>query len=110
MSAPTPPVRFKLTSDDDEFPLAEGDNVIGRGPDADVRVDDPEVSRRHATIKVEGDVAILQDLGSKNGTFLRGERVVEPARLANADEIRIGISVATFRFVAIDDRTKTEKV
>ncbi len=109
VSTPTLPARFKLTSDDNEFPLAVGENVIGRGPDATVRIDDPEVSRRHATIKVEGDVAILHDLGSKNGTFLRGERVVEPARLANADEIRIGISVATFRFIAIDDRTKTEK-
>jgi DNA-binding winged helix-turn-helix (wHTH) protein len=107
--APAPPPRFKLASDDDEFPLGEGENLIGRGPDAKVRVDDPEVSRRHATITVEGDVAILQDLGSKNGTFLRGERVVEPARLANADEIRIGINVATFRFVAIDDPTKTEQ-
>jgi DNA-binding winged helix-turn-helix (wHTH) protein len=109
VSASVPPPRFKLTSDDADFPLAEGENLIGRGPEATVRIDDPEVSRRHATISVENAVATLHDLGSKNGTFVRGERVVEPARLANADEIRIGINVATFRFVAIDDPTKTEQ-
>ncbi len=109
VSTPAPSLRFRLTSDDNEFPLAEGENAIGRGPDATVRIDDPEVSRRHATITIDGDAATLQDMGSKNGTFLRGERVVEPARLANADEIRIGVNVATFRFVAIDDPTKTEQ-
>ncbi len=110
VSAPAPLPRFKITSDDAEFPLAEGVNLIGRGPDATVRIDDPEVSRRHASITVEDDGVTLHDLGSKNGTFLRGERVAEPARLANADEIRIGVNVATFRFVAIDDRTKTKQV
>jgi DNA-binding winged helix-turn-helix (wHTH) protein len=109
VSDPAQPPRFKLTSDDAEFPLSEGENLIGRGPEATVRIDDPEVSRRHATISVEDAVATLRDLGSKNGTFVRGERAVEPTRLANADEIRIGINVATFRFVAIDDPTKTEQ-
>jgi DNA-binding winged helix-turn-helix (wHTH) protein len=101
--------RFKLESEDGEHPLVEGENLIGRGPEAAIRIDDSEVSRRHARIVVEGGNATIEDLGSKNGTFLRGNRLRQPARLADADEIWIGLEVARFRFKVCDDRTRTEK-
>jgi DNA-binding winged helix-turn-helix (wHTH) protein len=106
---PADPPLFKLESDEGEIPLADGDNLIGRAPDAPIRIDNSEVSRRHALIVVEGSTATLEDLGSKNGTFLRGKRLEAPAKLANADEIRIGLDLARFRFVVHDDRTRTEQ-
>jgi hypothetical protein len=100
---------FKLESDQGEILLVEGENLIGRAPDASIRIDNSEVSRRHTLITVEGNTATLEDLNSKNGTFLRGRRLDAPATLADADEIRIGLDLARFRFVVHDDRTRTEQ-
>jgi pSer/pThr/pTyr-binding forkhead associated (FHA) protein len=61
-------------------------------------------------ITVDGSVATIEDLGSKNGTFLRGRRLEAPTRLADADEIQIGVNVARFRVVVADERTATEKL
>jgi len=95
-------LRFKLEAPEGEIPLADGENLIGRDPEATIRIDIGGVSRRHAKIVVEGGSATLEDLGSKNGTYLRGRRVQKPTRLAHGDEIRIGHKVARFRFVIED--------
>lgn len=95
-------LRFKLEAPDGEIPLADGENLIGRDPEAAIRIDIGGVSRRHARITVEGVDVTLEDLGSKNGTYLRGRRVQKPTRLAHGDEIRIGHKVARFRFVIED--------
>ncbi len=95
-------LRFKLEAPDGEILLAEGENLIGRDPEATIRIDIGGVSRRHARITVDGADVILEDLGSKNGTYLRGRRVQKPTRLAHGDEIRIGRKVARFQFV-VDD-------
>ena len=58
------------------IPLVEGENVLGRDEQATVRIDAPGVSRRHALIRVEGTGAMIEDLGSKNGTFLGRQAVV----------------------------------
>jgi DNA-binding winged helix-turn-helix (wHTH) protein len=103
--------RFALVGEaDNPIELAEGESVIGRALDAAIHIDSSEVSRRHARIVVEGEVATIEDLGSKNGTYLRGRRIAAPARLENADEITIGVNVARFRFVAADAPTRTEDV
>jgi DNA-binding winged helix-turn-helix (wHTH) protein len=57
------------------FPLASGENLVGRDAQARVRLDDPAVSRRHARIVVQGGSARLADMGSKNGTFCEGQRL-----------------------------------
>ena len=95
-------LRFKLEAPDGEIPLAEGENLIGRDPEATIRIDIGGVSRRHARITVDGADVTLEDLGSKNGTYLRGRRVQKPTRLAHGDEIRIGHKVARFWFVIED--------
>jgi DNA-binding winged helix-turn-helix (wHTH) protein len=94
--------RFKLAAHDGETSLTEGENLIGRDRAASIRIDVPGVSRRHALIIIDGDTATLEDLGSKNGTFLAGRKLARPTRLAHGDEIRIGHSVARFTFV-VDD-------
>ncbi|MBD3366652.1 MAG: SpoIIE family protein phosphatase [Candidatus Eisenbacteria bacterium] len=61
-----------------ELPLREGDQVVGRGSDVDLRIDHPNVSRRHASVTVDGNVVTVTDLGSRNGTRVNGERITGP--------------------------------
>lgn len=86
--------------------LLEGINLIGRSPDATIRCDAAGVSRQHARIVVSSEGAVLEDLGSKNGTYLRRERVTS-ARLSDGDEIRIGNASLTFRIESPLDPTNT---
>ena len=86
-----------LIKDGRRVPLRPGENVLGREPDEGIQLDSPTVSRRHARIVVASGTATLEDLDSKNGTFLRGERVSTPVPLANGDEIRAGSVVLRFR-------------
>jgi len=81
---------FRLVWADREYSLEEGENVLGRDEDCFVWIDVHSVSRRHARIVVRGSSAILEDLHSKNGTFLAGRRVEGPVPLEDRDEIRIG--------------------
>lgn len=76
-----------------EIPLREGENIIGRE-----LVGTPDVSRRHARITVEGTTAVVEDLGSKNGTFMNGERIESPITVANYQEIVFGRTRAIVRF------------
>lgn len=99
---------FKLLTDKGSLSLAQGSTVIGRTDDADISIDKTEVSRCHAMITVQGTTAIIEDLGSKNGTFVNGHQVAGPTPLSNGDEIWIGRSVARMRFVIEGEPTKTE--
>lgn len=80
-----------------EIGLADGENVIGRDEECAVRIDSPRVSRRHACIRVRGSGAAIEDLGSKNGTFLRGRKLAGSVALEEGDEIGIGGARFTFR-------------
>ncbi len=79
-----------------EYPLGDS-NVVGRSTTANVRLADREVSRKHSQIDLEGDRFILRDLGSSNGTFLNGQRISGPTKLADGDEVVIGTSRMEFR-------------
>lgn len=73
------------------YPLREGANVIGRGQDAQFRLPDTGVSRRHLEIRWDGQTAMLQDLNSTNGTTVNNSPVQE-WQLADGDVIRVGHS------------------
>lgn len=88
---------FRLIWGDREIALHRGENVIGRDDGVILWIDDNSVSRRHARIVIDGEEAVLQDLGSKNGTLLRGERVESPVRLVDEDLITIGPASISFR-------------
>jgi len=88
------------------LPLLEGLNVIGRAADAAIQIDSPGISRYHARIVVAGAGATLEDLGSKNGTYVNGRKVTSH-RLAEGDEIRLGASVVTFRLGSPTAPTET---
>jgi DNA-binding winged helix-turn-helix (wHTH) protein len=89
--------RHRLYGDGREIAVAEGELVLGRGNDVDVLIDAASVSRRHARIRVRDGRATLEDLRSKNGTFVRGERLFGPYDLRDGDEIRLGYVPFTFR-------------
>ena len=55
-----------------------------------IRLDSPKVSRNHARIVVNGNEVVIEDLSSKNGTFVRGSRIEAPTTLAPGDEIQVG--------------------
>ena len=90
-----------------EIALHEGDNIIGRDPAATVRLDRPSVSRRHARIVVSSKGAVVEDLGSKNGTLLRKDRITSAVRLADLDELQVGSVRLTMRILSGDVATQT---
>ena len=79
------------------FQLREGSNVIGRGQDAQFRLPDTGVSRRHVEIRWDGSTAMLTDLNSTNGPTVNDVQV-NSWELADGDRIRIGHSDITVRF------------
>jgi DNA-binding winged helix-turn-helix (wHTH) protein len=79
------------------MPLNVGENIIGRDEEVAVRVDAPGISRRHARIVVTDSQATLEDLGSKNGTYLHEHRLEAPAPLVDGDTFRLGRQLLVFR-------------
>jgi DNA-binding winged helix-turn-helix (wHTH) protein len=93
---------------DCEFRLADGDHLVGREPGVSIRLDSPKVSRHHARVTVSGREVSIEDLDSKNGTFVRGVRIEAPTRLSPADDIQIGPIKLIFRVVEGLGATETE--
>ena len=89
------------------LPLVEGDNVLGRDEDTGVRIDAPGISRRHALLRVRGGEATLEDLGSKNGTYLQGSRLAGPATLRDGDLFVLGDVALVFRSSPLAGTTVT---
>jgi|EndMetStandDraft_9_1072997.scaffolds.fasta_scaffold05549_3 DNA-binding winged helix-turn-helix (wHTH) protein len=101
------PAAFCVVVDGRPRPLHRGENVLGRAIEAEVWIDSDSVSRRHAIIRVADGTATLEDLDSKNGTWLHGERLREPASLSDGDEIRVGSVILVFRSSPADTATRT---
>jgi DNA-binding winged helix-turn-helix (wHTH) protein len=79
------------------LPLVEGENVMGRDEDVTLRIDAPGISRRHALIRVLEAESTLEDLGSKNGTYLRSRRLDGPVPLQDGDVFVLGEVTLVFR-------------
>ena len=100
---------YRLVLEDREVVLRPGENVLGRVEDGVVWLESPSVSRRHARILVEEGEVILEDLASKNGTFVRGERISVPTRLSDGDVFRLGRVSLKLRAGPADRSTRTEQ-
>jgi DNA-binding winged helix-turn-helix (wHTH) protein len=91
-----------------EFRLADGNHIVGREPGVSIRLDSPKVSRNHARVTASGREVSVEDLGSKNGTFVRGVRIQEPTCLRPGDDIQIGPIKLILRIVEWLSATETE--
>ncbi len=91
------------------IPLEREEIIVGRALEADVRINDSKIARRHAQITITADAAtdqvnyILSDLVSRSGTFLNGEKISE-AVLQNGDKIKIGGHILRFELLDEIDR------
>jgi DNA-binding winged helix-turn-helix (wHTH) protein len=101
-------INYLLVSPSRQITLAPGENLVGRDPQAAVWLDSPGISRHHARMTIEGDRVTVEDLGSKNGTYVRGDPVTEPTALADGDEIRFGSLPLTFRVWSSSGSTVSE--
>jgi DNA-binding winged helix-turn-helix (wHTH) protein len=100
---------YRLAWDGGRATFAEGDHVLGRDPELEVCLDSSSVSRRHARIRVADGEAILEDLGSKNGTFVNGHRAAAAVRLSDRDEIGVGSFRLKFRILSPQPSTETRE-
>ncbi|MGA7990267.1 MAG: FHA domain-containing protein [Thermoanaerobaculia bacterium] len=104
--APGPPATaVALVRDGRAIPLGPGETVIGRDPFATVFVDDTTVSRRHARVMVRGGEAVLEDLGSKNGTSVNGKALGGKCALRHGDAVLLGSVLFTVRSAAGETAT-----
>jgi pSer/pThr/pTyr-binding forkhead associated (FHA) protein len=83
--------------------------VLGRTRQAAVWIESTSVSRRHARIVISGSRATLEDLESKNGTYVGGRRISRPVELNDGDVLRVGKVGMTFRMLRPELSTATEK-
>jgi DNA-binding winged helix-turn-helix (wHTH) protein len=92
------------------IPLVEGENVLGRDEGVTVRIDAPGVSRRHACIRVQGETATIEDLGSKNGTYVGDvpTAITGPTPLSDDARFRLGRVLLVFRSSPESGSTLTE--
>jgi len=90
-----------------EMALIPGENIIGREGDGVILVKSSTVSRRHARIVLDGNGGVVEDLGSKNGTYVNDRRIDAPTPIADGDQIRIGSLLFTFRLSQSSTTTET---
>jgi FHA domain len=88
--------RFRLRFLLQEIDLPVGDTLIGRSGNCQVTLDDPLVSREHAKIHIQENLATVEDLGSRNGVQVQGQVIRGKTPLANGDRIRIGTQELVF--------------
>jgi len=98
-------VVFRESGERRDFALSEGKTMIGRQDDCDIRIPLSEVSRHHAAVTVKGDVAMLNDLGSANGTYVNNRRE-KAAELQPGDHVIVGPVIFT---VCIDGQPREIK-
>jgi DNA-binding winged helix-turn-helix (wHTH) protein len=87
--------------------LADGTYVIGRESGVSIRIPSDSVSRKHLQIRVADDTATIEDLGSKNGTFLRDERITRPTSLTDGDTFIAGSVRIKFQVIVPTRSTRT---
>ncbi len=95
LSPAAPPRQPRLEVGGQAYPLVRAITLLGRGTDADIRVEDPGVSRKHCEIVV-GNPALVRDLRSTNGTFVDGEKIDELA-LEDGSVVKIGGTSLVYR-------------
>jgi len=101
------PTVCALVGETGTFPFPEGEHVIGRGEDCGLILSSPVVSRHHARLSVSRADAAIEDLRSRNGTFVRGERIATPVPLQDDDQVCFGNLMFYFRLLDPSKTTDT---
>jgi len=86
------------------FTLDQERITLGRDPSCEIAISDPQVSRQHARITRQGEMIVIEDLGSTNGTFVNGMRLTNPHTLINGDVIGLG-DAATLTYYGVSIAT-----
>ena len=107
--SPQTDARFRLVWAGGRVGLTDGEYVLGRDPDLELFLDARGVSRRHARITIAGNDATIEDLDSKNGTFVTDRRLDSVTRLVDGDSIRVGSVRLHFSAVRSRGSTQTER-
>ncbi len=100
-------VVYRLVWGRREIALEPGDNLIGRDREAVVWIDDESVSRRHARISIGKEGAAIEDLGSKNGTYVGEQKIRTAVPLADRAVARIGPATLTLRVLKRTGSTRS---
>jgi len=108
-TSPEHRARCWIISEWGQVALPDGKHLLGRDREVAVWLESPTVSRHHARICVAGADATIEDLGSKNGTYLRGTLLAKPSPLSDGDEIRLGSIQVRFRRLEPTDSTQTQR-
>jgi DNA-binding winged helix-turn-helix (wHTH) protein len=96
-----------LVTDQREYLIPEGETLVGRGFECGVRLPSARVSRVHARVRAADGQVLLEDAGSKNGTWVNGERRQGPTLLNDGDELAFGTFRAAFHRLSPDGSTRT---
>jgi pSer/pThr/pTyr-binding forkhead associated (FHA) protein len=91
-----------------KFPIAAPKFLIGRGEECALRPQSSLVSRKHCVILIEKDSAAIEDLGSTNGTFVNGEKLIEPRVLKSGDRIKVGMLELEVQLAVATGKKKAE--
>ncbi len=86
-----------------ERELRKEETTIGKGTQNDILLADPSVSGSHAMIRFDNGKFVLSDLGSRNGTYINDQRVIEPRPIHHGDLVRMGHCTITFRLNSVSD-------
>jgi len=93
---------FWLSYHGSRIPLTEGENVVGRSPHCAVVINNRRISRQHCSLRLEGSILHVSDLGSSNGTWVNGAPVTEATKLSAGDLLELGEE----RLELLDDAPK----
>ena len=98
-------IRYRLRLQLHEYELSAGLTVVGRAPTCNLTIDDALLSREHAAVRLDGDRVTVRDLGSRNGTSVNGQPIVDDVELKDGDRVRIGTTEMVFSRVVATRRT-----
>lgn len=96
LAEPAPLIGSLTAANGSMFPILDDEVTVGRDPSCGVSIADGSISTTHAKIRQDGEGFVIEDLSSRNGTFVNGERLTQPRLLADQDVVRLGKVVLTF--------------
>lgn len=99
---------YRLVGEDATYPLRPGRTTVGRDAGCGIRLESRLVSRVHAAFEVMDGRVVVEDLGSRNGTFVEGRRISGPTELRPGERVRLGRHAATLQLTSESASTWTE--